>query len=60
MKYSELYKKLRKAGCFPLRHGGRHDKWFNPANGKDAPVARHGTAEVPQGTLKSIYRQLGL
>lgn len=60
MKYSELYKKLRKAGCFPLRHGGRHDKWFNPANGKDAPVARHGTAEVPLGTLKSIYRQLRL
>ena len=30
------------------------------ANGKEAPVARHGTAEVPLGTLKSIYRQLGL
>nr|WP_302508030.1 type II toxin-antitoxin system HicA family toxin [uncultured Prevotella sp.] len=60
MKYNELYKKLSKAGCLRLQHGGRHDKWVNPANGQEAPVARHGTAEVPIGTLKSIYRQLGL
>lgn len=54
MKYSELYRKLKKAGCFLLRHGGRHDIWSNPANGKSAVVPRHGTGEVPQGTLKSI------
>jgi len=60
MKYSELYRKLKKAGCFLLRHGGRHDIWSNPANGKSAVVLRHGTGEVPQGTLKSIYQELGL
>ena len=25
MKYNELYKKLRKAECFLLHHGARHD-----------------------------------
>lgn len=60
MRYNELYRKLRKAKCFLLQHGGRHDKWVNPANGKEAWVPRHGTEEIPQGTLKSIYRQLGL
>jgi predicted RNA binding protein YcfA (HicA-like mRNA interferase family) len=60
MKYNELYKKLRKAGCFLLHHGARHDLWVNPRNGKQSWVGRHGTEEVPTGTLKSIYQELGL
>jgi len=60
MKYNELCKKLRKAGCFPLRHGGRHDIWQNPTNGACAAIPRHGAEEVKIYTLKAIYRQLGL
>ena len=60
MKYNELYKKLKKAGCFLLHHGGRHDVWVNPANGRMTRVGRHGTEEVPTGTLKAIYQELGL
>lgn len=60
MKYRELYKELRKAGCLLLRHGCRHDIWQNPANGQCSAVPRHGTEEVPKGTLKSIYQRLGL
>lgn len=60
MKYNELYRKLRKAGCFLLRHGGSHDIWVNPKNGNSVSVPRHGTEEVLEGTLKSIYRRLGL
>ena len=60
MKYNELYRKLRKAGCFLLRHGASHDLWQNPQNGKQTRVGRHGTEEVPLGTLKSIYQELGL
>lgn len=60
VKYNELYRKLRRAGCSLLQHGGRHDKWVNPANGKETWIPRHGTEEIPKGTLNSIYRQLGL
>ena len=60
MKYNELYRKLRKAGCFLLHHGAGHDKWMNPGNGKSTWVGRHGTEEVPTGTLKTIYQELGL
>lgn len=60
MTYNELYRKLRKAKCFLLRHGRRHDIWQNPRNGKTTEVPRHGTAEVPIGTLKTIYQELGL
>lgn len=60
MKYNELYKKLRETGCFLLRHGKRHDIWINPETGAIAELPRHGTEEVPKGTLKSICRRLGL
>lgn len=60
MKYNELYKKLSRAGCRLLIHGARHDIWVNPSNGKRTQVGRHGREEVPTGTLKSIYRGLGL
>ncbi len=60
MKYNELYRKLRKAGCLLLHHGKRHDIWINPSNGKTTVVPRHGTQEVPAGTLKTIYQELGL
>lgn len=60
MTYNELYRKLRKAKCFLLRHGRRHDIWKNSRNGKTTQVPRHGTGEVPIGTLKTIYQELGL
>ncbi|MBR0275431.1 MAG: type II toxin-antitoxin system HicA family toxin [Prevotella sp.] len=60
MKYNELYKKLKDAGCTLLRHGKSHDIWMNPANGTSVAVPRHGTREVPPGTLNSIYQRLGL
>lgn len=60
MKYNELYRKLKKAGCFKLHHGKRHDIWMNSRNGKTTEVPRHGTQEVPTGTLKTIYQELGL
>jgi predicted RNA binding protein YcfA (HicA-like mRNA interferase family) len=34
-------RELRKAGCILHRHGGRHDLYLNPANGRKAPVPRH-------------------
>lgn len=41
MKRRDLVKKLEKAGCNLLRHGGKHDIYHNPSNGKSEPVPRH-------------------
>lgn len=60
MRYNELKRKLSKAGCLLLQHGKCHDIWLNPANGERTAIPRHGTEEVPNGTLKSIYKRLGL
>ena len=60
MKYSELEKMLRKAGCRPEREGSNHTIWFSPITGKRFPVGRHKTEDVRPGTLKSILSDAGL
>ena len=60
MKYSELKRKLKELGCYIWREGRGHEIWFSPKTGKKFPVGRHGTEDVPQGTLKSIFKDAGI
>ena len=60
IKYSELEKKLKEAGCRMVRSGAGHDIWINPKTGKQFTVGRHKTQDVPTGTLKSIMKSAGL
>ena len=57
MTYKELEKLLKKNGCRFDHHAHRHDIWKSKS-GKEFP--RHGTQEVPPGTLNSIKRDAGL
>ena len=41
MKRKALIKDLVKGGCYLKRHGGRHDIYANPQNGRQAPIPRH-------------------
>lgn len=60
MKYSELEKLIKQAGCYKLKEGANHTIWFSPITGQKFPVGRHKTEEVPTGTLKSIKRAAGI
>ena len=60
MRYSELEKELRKLKCSIVRQGSGHEIWYSPITGKNFPVSRHKTEEIPAGTLKSIKRDAGL
>ncbi len=60
MKYSELEKILKKAGCTVYREGSNHTMWYSPITGQTFPVGRHRTEDVPKGTLKSIMTAAGL
>lgn len=60
MRYSELIKLLKKAGCKVYRQGERHEQWINPKTGKIFSVGRHHGEEVPKGTLMSIKKDAGL
>jgi predicted RNA binding protein YcfA (HicA-like mRNA interferase family) len=58
MKRQEFIRQLERAVCLLHRHGGRHDIYRNPANGRQAPVPRH--REIAGTLCEMIRRQLGL
>jgi predicted RNA binding protein YcfA (HicA-like mRNA interferase family) len=60
MKFSELYKKLEKAGWY-IERTKKHHIYVHPQRkGVKIPVGKHSAHEVPSGTLKSILKQAGL
>jgi len=60
MKYSELHKLLREAGCYVYRNGKRHPIWINPKTGVLFETGYHESEEVKRGTLHSIMKLSGL
>ena len=58
MKRTELIRRLTRAGCVLLRHGGRHDIYVNHATGQRQPVPRHG--EIDDALVKHIKKYLGV
>ncbi|MBI3946678.1 MAG: type II toxin-antitoxin system HicA family toxin [Armatimonadetes bacterium] len=58
MKRRDFIREWRQAGCVLARHGGRHDVFANPANGRKAPVPRH--SDIRDTLCDLIRRQLGL
>lgn len=59
MKINEFVRILRERGCSFLRSGKKHDIYLSP-NGKKVSVPRHGSKEIPDGTLHSILKKAGL
>jgi mRNA interferase HicA len=41
VKRRDLIDKIEDAGCFLLRHGGKHDIYHNPKTGRSQPIPRH-------------------
>lgn len=61
MKYNELHKLLRKAGCRDTgRQRGGHPLWYSPITGVYFKTSNHGSEEVKPGTLKAILRDAGI
>ena len=60
MKYSEVERKLKKAGCYFVSHGTNHDWWYSPITNRRFQIPRHKGAEAKGKTLKSISEQSGV
>jgi len=56
MKRRDFIHELERAGCVLKRHGSRHDIYYNPTNGRRAPVPRH--REIKDLLCRLIRRQL--
>lgn len=59
MKYSELEKKLRKTGCYPIGNND-HPIWYSPITGKRFQTGHHKSEEVKKGTLEKILKMAGI
>lgn len=59
-KVSEKKRQLRAAGCYKIREGGSHERWYSPITGKQFSVPRHDGKELTTKTEKSIDRDAGL
>ena len=60
MKISELKRLLKEHDCYLYREGKSHEIWLSKRTGKKFTVPRHGTQDVPMGTLKSIEQSAGI
>ena len=61
MKYNELEKLVRKAGCYPTgEEQAGHPLWFSPKTGVYFSMSYHRSQEVATGTLNSIKKAAGI
>ena len=60
MKYSEVERKLKKAGCRFHSTGANHDWWYSPITNRRFLIPRHMGQEAKDGTLKNISEQSGV
>lgn len=60
MKFSEIKRKLLKAGCSLKREGANHEIWFSPITEHNFPISRHNSEEAHPNTKSSIEKQSGV
>lgn len=61
MKYNELHRKLKKAGCYPTGDTVcGHPEWYSPITGQYFTTSHHQSQEVKNGTLSSILKEAGI
>jgi len=60
MKYSEIERKLKNAGCYFFRSGGNHEIWFSPITGNQFSLSHHKSEEAKTGTKIHISKLSGV
>lgn len=60
VKYSEIERKLKKAGCYWVSDGKKHPIWHSPITGNEFPLNYHKAEEAKFGTMKSIAKDSGV
>lgn len=61
MKYKELEKKIKKAGCYNnYKQMSGHPIWYCPTTKKIFKMSNHEKEEVATGTLNAILKAAGL
>ena len=57
MKYSELFKLLKRVGWVEIRQTGSHVMMVHPTKSDQLTVPNHGTKEIKKGLCNAILKQ---
>lgn len=60
MRYGEVHRILRRAGCIIVRYGSRHPIWKSPITGALFETSYHESEEAKKGTLADIEQRSGV
>jgi len=60
MKVRDVLQLLRTNGWVEVRTTGSHRQFKHPRKAGRVTLAGHPSADVPEGTLRSVFRQAGL
>lgn len=60
MRYAEVHRKLRRAGCIIVRYGSRYPIWKSPITGALFETSYHESEEAKKGTLADIEQRSGV
>lgn len=60
MKYSELFRILKKNGWITIRRSGSHSIMENPEMKNKIVIPNHAGKEVKKGLLQAIIKQTGI
>jgi predicted RNA binding protein YcfA (HicA-like mRNA interferase family) len=60
VKYSELFRILKKDGWYKIRQSGSHIMMLHPEKKERLTVPYHAGKEVKKGLLRSILKKAGI
>ncbi|GHT14089.1 toxin HicA [Bacteroidia bacterium] len=60
MRYSEIERRVKKAGCRYVRDGKKHPIWYSPITGMEFQLSHHKSEEAKFGTQQSISKNSGV
>lgn len=60
MNWNELKKLAVRHGFVFVKHGGRHDEYYNPKTKVSIQIERHWGQEVRSGLANRLKKQIGV
>lgn len=59
MNWHELTVKAKEHGFVFVKHGKKHDEYYNPTTGVTIQIERHGSQEVRKGLQARLKKIIG-
>lgn len=59
MKWKEFIRIIEERGYRLIKHGKKHDRYYNPETNDELIVERHGSQEIRKGLMMALKKKVG-